>query len=437
MSYLKTYNLPTGLFTFEINGPYTGGLQFEIINNLTQEFGYEDNDELTFYPGVLTIEISDPERTQYNQLKYNLDLLLYPTEITATINGKVFRGYIDKETLEYSESTRTTKFECVDVTKKLANNNAMMLTNGAPYYRTSPAQRIYEIWKKVYPTIPCIFSESEAEIINSGGFYWKHDWQFISKDIAGNTLASSSLRAQDLNFPSFWTNCVIMVENPFLMTQLTDAEYLKFLAREFGMVIGTMGYNQVYVRKRYTNNLVTHNLIPETNIINYTKTNFIKKVVSCKNHISDPNSYYPPQPAGTNNYYYDDGGYFNRPLDKDIVLEITTYLPEGFGDTGVSTLYIREGETRHSVFGNGGGVRDPELPGSGYQAIGILLAYWNWYIRKDSRDKYEIEVKGIDYDLHKYYKFMDNTMRYLRPIRIVKDYINNKSTITGIQNNLT
>lgn len=436
MSYIKTYNLPSGLFTFEIDGPFTGGLNFEIINNLTQEFGYEDNDELTFYPGVLTIEISDPNRTQYNQLKYNLDLYLYPTKITATINGKVFKGYIDKETLEYTEATRTTKFECVDVTKDIANNNGMILGNTAPYWITSPAQRIYEIWKKVYPSIPCYFSENENEITNYGGFYWKHDWQFISKDIAGNTLASSSLRVQDLNVPYFWTGCVVMVENPFLLTQLTDAEYLKFIAREFGMVIGTMGYNKVYIRKRYTNNYEAHNLIAETNILDYSKTNSLKSVVSCKNHISDPNMYYPPVPTGSEQYYYNDGGYYNRPLNKEQVLEITTYLPMGFGDSHVSTLYIKEGEARHSVFGNGGGVKDPEISG-GYNAIGMLLAYWNWYIRQDSRDKYEIEVKGIDYDIHKYYKFMDNIMRFFRPVRIVKDYINNKSTITGIQNKLT
>lgn len=434
-SYTKTYNIPAGVFTFEINGPFAESLNFSIINNLTQEFGYEDNDELTFYPGVLAIEISDPGRTQYTKLKYNLDLTLYPTSITATINGKSFKGYIDKETLEYSEETRTTKFECVDVTKDIANNNAMILSNGAPYYITSPAQRIYEIWKKVYPSIPCYFSENESDIINYGGFYWKHDWQFISKDIGGNTLAQSSLRVQDLNAPYFWTGCVVLIENPFLLTQLTDAEYLKFLAREFGMVIGTMGYNQVYIRKRYTNNSGDYILIPGDNILNYTKVNSIKKILSCINHIQDGNNIYPPQPSGTEQYYYNDGGIFSRPLNKEKVLEITTYLPSEFGDTGVSTLYIKKGEVRHSVFKNGGGVKDPEISGN-YNAIGILLAYWNWYIRRDSRDKYEIEVRGIDYDIHKFYKFMDNTMRRFRPVRIVKDYLQNKSTITGIENTL-
>lgn len=443
-AYIKTYSIPSGTFTFEINANYAEYLNFEIINGLTQEFGFEDDDELTFYPGVLTIEISDPDRTNFKLLQQIADYYTGTGEnhvpnhyIKGTMNGKIFRGFIDRESFTYTEETRVTKFDCIDVTKALTKKYAPLRTRLAPYYISSPAELIYETWKEVYPTIPCYFSENSNQINNYGGFYWLHDWLFVSKDINGNTLASSSLKAADLNYPYFWQNCVVMVDNPFLLTKITLAEYLKFLAREFGMVIGTMGYNQVYCRKRYTNDLTQFIEIPENSIINYNKIGILRGVGSCKNRIADEGSYYAPMPPGSEHYWYNEGEEIDIPYNIDRVLEITTYLGVGFGDSGAPTMYIRQGETLNPLFVNGGGVRDMGIPIAGYTAIGILLAYWNFWVRRYSKPKYELEVIGIDYDIYKFYYFTEGTdNKYFRPVRIVKDYINNKSTITGILNSM-
>ena len=442
MIFSREYPIASGLLRIEITYLQTGygALDLPCMNIAEIEYGYEDDDLLTFFPPVIKFDFSDLEKKNYKILQKTFDLTPpYKPENAHYVklfldNGEIFRGKIDKESMHYDEKNRTLSFEAVDPCVDLKNFNCPVysMVGGNPAHYGDIPSIIAESFSKVYPNTHSGLTSNPAKhesgTTHYDGIYFQHDWKFKAKDIHGATLAEADFA--NVDGPPY---SVKLFRNVFQSQQMTYADMIKFIAWEFGMIIGVSGYGKVFAIKRFTKNF--NNKLPINEfVISFTKDLHLKNVKGVINHINQPGV----NKISVGTFETVDGG---APKNKDEVLEIQSMMPtyfEGSNDTGGPTMFIQNGssEPRRTLFVNNGGVRDDELPFADNQYIGIadLLAYWTLESRTKTKSKYEFELRGIKFWMHRIYKFTENgTEVLIRPMVIKKNLLKNTTTLIGLE----
>lgn len=423
----KTYSVAAGEVKIRIDYDLTYSaynLNFDVIDMGKLSYGYEDDDQLTFYPNTMKLSFDDSEKKYYDVLKLSLGEYQnsYPENflkyggVTLWLNGQVkFKGYIDQLTLQYDNDNRTTEFECIDVTRALRD---MSVENvfGNDNYHNLP-YLIYKIYKKVYPDLSdFIYSDQNFE----NGIYFKHDWRFEGR----RTLSDIIIRD--------WSNNADVVQTYFNFSSTgifgdsrpadTYADLIKLMALQFGMVIGSVDYNKIYMVKRFS--LINNNFINlDAKLINsYKRYLHLPALVGARNKNTwNGTRIYT---AGFVETVNSQGDLKYKNLVKEFDTSIGSYGNQSEGGTAIITA------AGYNVFN---GVRDPSLVFDGH--IGETICQWVHRTRIRPKDKIECELYGIDYNMSSFYEITspgNPTLRF-RPMTIEVDLLNDMSQMTGIE----
>lgn len=437
----KIYKVAAGELKIKITywSTVNGVLDFGVINIGELEYGYEDEDQLTFFPNVFRIEFTDFERKNYAILKYSLDN--YPEQkhedtgrVEVFLNGSsyaVYDGYIDQETLTYDEEKRVTSFEAVDFILELKNittfdiNKAIGYPAGPPKHLADLPRVLLQIYRKIYPDLRLTFTNSITEFNKPefNGFYWDHNWKFYAYDSSLNekiaTWNNSPLIPIFAFYQYFWDENYEME---------TLAELIRQLSKEFGALIGSTAKNKVFFTKKYGKfSGVTDAL--DNNIISgsLNKTLHLKKVQAVKNN----------NPGGEVKWgtYQVNPDRAGLPKNKYNNLEMKTY----FWSNSIFSSNVELFSGTEIEFKVGEGIVDPDLNININEEtrwkIQNLVTYYTHISRIKSRDKFEMELNGIEYDLFKVYPLNIATggMRYLRPMVIKKNLLKNTTSMTALE----
>lgn len=444
----KNYKIAAGELKIKITywSTVNGVLDFGIINIGELEYGYEDEDQLTFFPNVFRMEFTDFERKNYAILKYSLEN--YPEQkhedtgrVEVFLNGStypVYDGYIDQETLTYDEEKRVTSFEAVDFILELKNittfdiNKAMGYIYDPTAWPPQPKHLVdlptvlLQIYRKIYPDLRLTFTSNIADFNKPefNGFYWDHNWKFY---------------AYDNSFPprekiATWNNSPLIPIFAFYQhfwdvryEMETLAELIRQLSKEFGALIGSTAKNKVFFTKKYGKFTGVTNAL-DKNIISgsLNKTLHLKKVQSVKN-----NNDGGVVKKGTFQENPDRAGI---PKNKYNNLEMKTYLWTNSIFSSNVELYTTE-PIQYKV---GEGIVDPDLNTGTTETkwkIQDLITEYTYTSRKRSRDKFEMELNGIDYDLFKVYPLNIATggTKNVRPMVIKKNLLTNTTSMTALE----
>lgn len=433
----KNYKIAAGELKIKITywSTINGVLDFGIINIGELEYGYEDEDQLTFFPNVFRMEFTDFERKNYAILKYSLDN--YPEQkhedtgrIEVFLNGStypLYDGYIDQETLTYDEEKRVTLFEAVDFILELKNittfdiNKAIGYPAGPPKHLADLPTVLLQIYRKIYPDLRLTFTNSITEFNKPefNGFYWDHNWKFYAYDSSLNekiaTWNNSPLIPIFAFYQYFW-------DEKYEMETL--AELIRQLSKEFGAIIGSTAKNKVFFTKKYGKFTGATNAL-DNNIISgsLNKTLHLKKVQSVKN-----NNEGGTVTQGTYQANPDRAG---LPKNKYNNLEMKTYM----WTNSISSSNVELYTTGSSPYKVGEGIVDADINPNTRWKIQNLITYYTYVCRTRSRDKYDMELNGIDYDLFKVYPLNIATggMRYVRPMVIKKNLLTNTTSMTALE----
>jgi len=441
----KNYKIAAGELKIKITywSAANGVLDFGIINIGELEYGYEDEDQLTFFPNVFRMEFTDFERKNYAILKYSLDN--YPEQkhedtgrVEVFLNGStypIYDGYIDQETLTYDEEKRVTSFEAVDFILELKNITTFDINKAMGYIYDPtawPPQHkhlvdlptvLLHIYRKIYPDLRLAFTSNIADFNKPefNGFYWDHNWKFHAKNISLDekpvTWNNSPLIPIFAFYQYFWDERYEMV---------TLAELVRQLSKEFGALIGSTAKNKVFFTKKYGKFTSVTNAL-DNNIISgsMNKTLHLKKVQSVKND---------NRTGVTKGTYYPNPDQLGVPQNKYNTISIKTYLWTDSISSSNVELYTT-GPTQYKV---GEGIVDPDLNTGTTETkwkIQDLITEYTYISRKRSRDKFEMELNGIDYDLFKVYPLNIATggTRNVRPMVIKKNLLTNTTSMTALE----
>ena len=437
----KTYSIPTGTMRFKITYDSTwtaNRLNFDVIKELKFNYGYEDDDALTFYPNSVKLSFTDLNKKNYDVLKLSIGEYAntFPANyedysgVSIWYNGNLkFKGYIDPLTLEYKDRERAVSFEAIDRSRTLKDISVeqpdSMPSGPAKFY--SLEHLIYEIYKLVFPNLTNNITTSKTF---TNGIYFNHDWEFTGSDPYTLNKVTKSW-GTDFNTVCFdWYRCGTWgVDRP----SATYKDLIKQLALQFGMLIGTLDYNKVYMIKRFNLANTNPTNINSVLIEDYTRTLHLNVLQGVRN---------------TNIYQYNTGGtqYFTAGSVEVInaeeelrypglVKEFTTYIGET--NTSVTTsIAIKQGGVWYYVYewpSAGLGVYDPVISYRGH--IANTICQWIYQSRIRPKDRIECNLRGVDYELIDFYSLTsDNhpTVTF-RPMEITKDYLKNESAITGIE----
>lgn len=428
----KTYTVGNNQIRlyFKYIADYLGDFSFDLncISIGEIESGYEDDDQLTFYPNVLKLQFTDVGRYNYEYLRQVLES--YPdstnidtTEFKVFYNSELmFIGSVDKMSLRYSEKERILEFDLVDISQELKNLTIDNLTGNAE--RNSLPNYIYLVYKNIYPNL-IYNTTTDINAFKSpdftSGIYWKHNWIFES--YLTHTLKDFQTSYEDIQFYQLWNNPIFAKDN--------YAELLKALAMQFGMVIGSETPNKVYAYKRFvTTSFATSNAINITPYLinDYTKELWLPNVLTVRNTFPTYNSGTKTVIAGNNSIWnvHDP----TQPANKEALLEISTDMTTNV-DYG-SWMYMRVNTgTGYEVIEY---ILEPDFD-STRARLEDTIANLYFHARQRSKDKYEFELYGLNYSMADYYKIQQSgySLKILRPMIIKKDLINQKTKITALE----
>lgn len=467
----KNYKIAAGELKIKITywSTVNGVLDFGIINIGELEYGYEDEDQLTFFPNVFRMEFTDFDRKNYAILKYSLDN--YPEQkhedtgrVEVFLNGSIYPiydGYIDQETLTYDEEKRVTSFEAVDFILELKNITTFNMAdnpNANPPALESIPSVLWKIYRKVYPELPETMTAenitNNIATFNSSSFrgiYWDHNWIFKGKRrvFTGPNILTDYYDVYETAdwkydffaprfafYVSFWNN----------YPAGTLAELVKQLGKEFGALIGSTQKNKIFFKKRYFYNQGSYEEL-DSKIISesFSKTLFLKPAKNVRNNhgFLEVN-----EGLGTLSPGYDKNP--NRgstPANAYNNIDITTYFGtladslEGDPQFWNTNVEIKKGSYNYRVSKSildpdivDPEIVDPEIVDNN-RRIQELITYYTLKSRERSRDKYEMELYGTDYDLSKSYRLNIATggTRYLRPMVIKKNLLTNTTSMTALE----
>lgn len=442
-------------------------LDFEVINIAELSHGYEDDDQLTFYPNVLTITCDDFSKQNFTILKYATQMrppltkeneLILPQDwtrgttrdldkyygIELKLDGKLlFKGFIDRNKIEYNNSSGELTFDCLDYTALLHQMNYQL-----PYYIStdladwnSPLKYAADIFRYIYPDLPA-FNNINQPVTNNAdvfanmamGYYFRHNWRFH----CGNP--PPYVRSWDADFdPTGWY--WVRFYMPALKHYSSNlADDLRRLAYELGCSIGSDVYNKVYLFKRFLSyaEIIASNpqvLKYDEHVIQYERYMHLHQIRAVRNNTARSGilavegeggfpkvSSDPKSPAAFSQYQLDIQTTLEPAMGQNGTSGKSTFLDTQGGYPGVEIM---------------NGIEDPSI---NYRAWAHnILTRWYYLIRSKNRDRYEIELWGVDYWMYKIYMFHfphpigGDEYAYLRPFTIKKDLVNNKTKLTSLE----
>lgn len=449
----KTYNLKNCdiRLHFKYIADYLGNFEFNLncISIGEIESGYEDDDQLTFYPNVLKLAFTDVNRYNYEYLRQVLESYPDTTNWETTmfelhynkkgnVSKRMFLGSVDKKTLKYSEKERTLEFDVVDIMQDLKNITCDYIDTGnnnwASFYNTLP-RYIYTAYKQIYPDLEYNIT-NDIDVFkqpNFSGIYLKHNWSFQKYDNPpGNTWH---------NLGTNWEDIFIVTPgyhvHDYLFRKDNYANMLKAIALQFGMTIGCEEPNKIYAYKRFVSNSFAESkaidILPYL-INNYTKELWLPNVICVQNTFSyaDPNSNTPLQDTLRVGDWRPNSADSSKPKNLEQIYSITTDANSGSRQRSDTFIYITH-PSHNPPYIASCSVYDPDINETSYMEW--ILAFLYQKARQRSRDKYEFELYGIDYSMADYYKIKQDgySQKILRPMTLKKDLINNTTKLTALE----
>lgn len=425
------------------NAEFLGSFEFDLdcISIGEIESGYEDDDQLTFYPNVLKLGFTDFEKSNYEYLKqvlesapdYNFEdvsmIQLYYKGKTDYEETLMFSGYVDKNSLVYNDKQRTLEFECVDFAINLKNVTTRLFSNDWGWQWQHLFYLIGQIYESIYPNF--LSQASITMDINQykapwfKGFYWKHNWKFASQWSEwdwGNVNMSNYSKIIFMFDPYFFSS------GGFPFDTMTDL--LKAIAIEFGLVIGTEYPYKVYMVKRFVK---PSNVLPIAIDINNLIIGDLRKTLWLKNVICVVNNNVATGWRVTQGQDRQNPNRLNVPQNKETHLEIQTRFGCYSGTNSFTTVQVRANPQDDRWEGVFAGVQDPDLGGWFYFQDCITALYMK--AREKAHSKYEFELTGINYSMADYYKRLEgySNMKILRPLTLKKDLIENKTQVNALE----
>ena len=458
--FIKQYNTPSGLVEIKIT--YQPGvsaeLDFDVVEDIELGYGYEDEDQLTFYPNTCKLVFDDFKKTNYDILKLSLGAYqntLPQNKMTyggveIKLGGAIkFKGYIDELTLNYDEEKLETSFEALDLTmqlrdmnvdrSKIIDTNGQTIPEGQGYRWTMPLSW-YGVYKQLWPEFE--WSVYDASLINTPGLYAsfiKHDWIFYGDDVVAACDGQRHLTGH-----RYWSNPNDFMFGVFLNLDSTGiygqnrpcktwTDYLKLLALQFGATIGVMDYGKVYFIKRFGHQ--EYNPLDISDKIigsNFTKTVHLSSLrgVIIKNHWNGERTFeYGDVERTPNNEYKYEGKV------KIIDTYIGSYRDEGSSGTSIFALSDFYTPCNSNYILGCWSVIDPQINSEGQ--IYQILGKWQKENRKVPKDLIECKLDGIDYDMITIYKITPHNLSIgailFRAMTIKKSFIKNETKLTGIE----
>jgi len=440
-NWIKTYNVPTGTMTFQFDydNQYRE-LDFDVIKVAKFKYGYEDDDALTFYPNSVTMEFDDPYRFNYEVLKLSIGQFnnTFPENygdysgVSIWHNRALkFKGYINPLTLEYKDSDRTVSFEVVDRSRGL-NDMSLELPDGwtgqAMY---GLGELVHEIYKKVFPDLDGTIYTSRTF---TNGIYVNHDWTFKGKDLFSSATASKDWSvADEFNQVAiswnYYTN-LWGADRP----ASTYRDMIKLLALQFGMTIGALDYNKIYLVKRFNVANTSPTNINDILVEGYKRTLHLNVMhgVRITNHWHAIGGGERTFTAGTVETINSEG----ELRYPNLVKQFDTYIGQYDAPWVQSNIYVLDGGVKYMVYTYAGtdlGVYDPVLGYRGH--ISNVICNWTYQSRLKPKDRIECELYGTDFELIDFLTITDPIYPSIifRPMTLEKDYLGNKTSLTGIE----
>lgn len=470
--FTRLYNIPSGALTVKINyfkDDTAAALNFDVMEDIELEYGYEDEDQLTFYPNKCKLVFGDRIRTNFQVLQKSTGGFDYTTPENKMSYGGVelildgvtkFKGYIDELSLEYNGYDFTTSFEVLDLTVQLRNMSVdrnqiidekgnMININGYP--GNFPGM-ILPLWwygpfKEIWSDFPCCWNNSNpaniysVDSINSPGLlgnFIRHDWIFHGHDVEPvedqyrywSTINDFCLTFFDLDTSGLFD------ENRPCRNWI---DYLKLIATCFGAIIGVMDYGKVYFIKRFGNNNpnpidISGQVLDNDLLITGYLPAMRGSVVN--NHI---NGYDFSVDRGVVERINDTEYKF---IDKVKVLDtyISSYMHRDIGGgnfENYTDIYVYINSGQHNFHLPVWSVWDPALGGEGTAGqIYEILATWQSQVRSKIKNKIEFDAAGINYDMVSIYSVTSpqtNITINFRCMTLKKSLIKNQSHIVGIE----
>lgn len=439
----KSYSLPVGNVMVKIHydrtwTPYY--LDFHLTDQddqLTLSYGYEDEDQLTFYPNVSKFVFEDHDRKNFDVLKYSLGeyARLEPSNrfqyggVEVSLNGQLkFKGYIDELTLEYDEDNLTTSFEALDLTAMLSElivDRQKIVNIIGEFTRLPLSTFIYAIYRQIWSDFG--IGVYDVSLINSGlgGLFIKHDWRFT-----GRRINPFDERTKDWSIPVQFQQTIFNLDTTTLFNDdrpgRTWADFLRILALQFAVTIGTEDYGKVYFVKRF--GFAGRTPVDISNMVvgNELSVRLHLPVLKGVHVINTWN--------GVRIYNYgtveqESNGSFVYP---NLVKVINTYVGSFTeGNITGTAIYVDNGN--YPVLN---GVRDPDLGVSGFHAYQVT---GQWYLKARIRPKSLVEftADGINYSMTGLYKVTppdtNDISTIFRPMTLEKSYTTAQTRIVGVE----
>lgn len=442
-TFIKNYNTPNGeleiKITYDNYRRPNDFLDFDIIDDIELEYGYEDEDQLTFYPNSVHCKFDDYKKRNYDILKSSIgdynnsspDKHMEYGGVEIRLDGTLkFKGYIDELSLRYSEKEMSVEFDVLCLTAELKNmsvdRSKIIGPDGSTIGENYAFQLIYawygvykQLWGTEFPHITYL-----ANLIDLPGLYGtfiKHDWKFIGT-YQGNTITRDWNNLND-----FWQTYFIMDSTDLYNDNrpcITWAEYLRLIALQFGAIIGVMDYCKVYFVKRFNNNNTPLDISDKIIDNNFSKEIHLPALqgVVIRNHWNGERSgeFGNIEKKSNGEYKY---------LNK--VKTLDTYIGSYQDSGSAGTAIFADEYLLYPVWH----VEDPVINEQGQ--CWELVGKWLYTTRMAPKDKIEVELTGINYNMVDTYRITppdtNNLAVNFRAMTMKKCILKDKTNIVGIE----
>lgn len=437
----REYQLRTNLFKVRIDywadesSPFgeDKNLDFDVINTADFVQGYDDEDNLVFYPNKIKLIFDDLSKRNFNILKESLsqpEADLIPINkviyggVRIWVNGEnIFYGYIDSQTFHYVESERELEFEAIDRTTGLKDIAVTRMTEEG--YWANIGEIVHKCYAQVMPELSSVvYGHSNF----TNGLYIKHDWIFTGHHLAsGSDIVRNWNNADSYDFLNTRFNfdsTGIYGENRYAKT-LSDL--LRIIALQFGMIIGNATPTKIYMVKRFAGINFTPEVIDDKIQLDFERAIHLKPLAGVRNK----NTWNGERWYSSGIVETIDGNITGELKYPQSVKDIQTYIGSYLGAAGSGTAIRTAPE--YPVFE---GVQDLNIS-INKRLIPQILCDWEYKNRKFGRERFSATLDGTDYSLDKIYRIhslgiMNRRINY-RPIKIAKDYVKNDTKMIGVE----
>jgi hypothetical protein len=389
VSFIKTHKTAAGEVEVKILGDVN--LQSCDVKKIGKlSVGFDDDSELIFFPSNLGITFKDSSKILYDYLRLNAQ----PVEVK--LNGaSYYKGIVDIMTTKHNvklKETSLTVFDESNILKdiKIKDNggNAINPLSYADASYCNVQSMLRDIFKKINPDVNININQ---------------DWVFKRWASAGGNLHGFS----EIYVP---TSTFFFGTKPFT----TLAELLKSFAQNFGCAAGMLDKNNAYFIKRWKSTAGVISLADKIKKI--TKLNFLKKLDGICVVQNAPTM--TPKEYNEGTVEREQSGEFKHP-DKTLQIDLWA----GCSDTATNIM-IWDGTLLRPI----GTVKDEAID-SLFREVRQTTAKYHYNYRKVYRQKFEIELRGVDFSILNLYTAESLT---LRPYKIEKDIETNTTQMIAV-----